>query len=174
MYYISIFFIVVLSTTIGLVANSIVKRNNFSYSMLLIMPKAEVIANLKSKSSCIKISKTLEKLDNQQIFNLYQKFEEAYSYSREKRLPSFIEVKCFRWLEHVGVSDDWELGYRKKSELKEWIECDLINNPQIVSQDLKFVENSTDPSYRKRSFVYDFLSSMRQKINDPLGKRKKN
>jgi len=38
--------------------------------------------------------------------------------------------------------------------------------------DLKFVENSTDPVYRKRSFVYDFLSSMRQKINDPLGKRK--
>ncbi len=39
--------------------------------------------------------------------------------------------------------------------------------------DLKFAESSTDPVYRKRSFVYDFLSSMRQKINDPLGKRKK-
>ena len=37
---------------------------------------------------------------------------------------------------------------------------------------LKFSENSTDPVYRKRSFVYDFLSSMRQKINDPLGKKK--
>ena len=41
-------------------------------------------------------------------------------------------------------------------------------------KNLKFVEDSTDPVYRKRSFVYDFLSSMRQKINDPLGKRKKN
>ena len=41
-------------------------------------------------------------------------------------------------------------------------------------QNIKFAENSTDPAYRKRSFVYDFLSSMRQKINDPLGKRKKN
>ena len=40
-------------------------------------------------------------------------------------------------------------------------------------QNLKFAENKTDPVYRKRSFVYDFLSSMRQKINDPLGKRKK-
>ena len=37
---------------------------------------------------------------------------------------------------------------------------------------LLFTENTTDPKYRKRSFVYDFLSSMRQKINDPLGKRK--
>ncbi len=40
-------------------------------------------------------------------------------------------------------------------------------------QNLKFAENKTDPVYGKRSFVYDFLSSMRQKINDPLGKRKK-
>ena len=39
--------------------------------------------------------------------------------------------------------------------------------------DLKFAKNSTDPAYRKRSFVYDFLSSMRQKINDPLGTRAK-
>ena len=39
--------------------------------------------------------------------------------------------------------------------------------------DIEMTVNSTDPVYRKRSFVYDFLSSMRQKINDPLGKRKK-
>ena len=31
----------------------------------------------------------------------------------------------------------------------------------------------TESKYTKKSFVYDFLSSMRQKINDPLGKRKK-
>ena len=39
--------------------------------------------------------------------------------------------------------------------------------------DIEINVNSTDPVYRKRSFVYDFLSSMRQKINDPLGKRAK-
>jgi hypothetical protein len=31
----------------------------------------------------------------------------------------------------------------------------------------------TKAKYTKKSFIYDFLSSMRQKINDPLGKRKK-
>ena len=40
-------------------------------------------------------------------------------------------------------------------------------------QDLKFVEQTTENQYKKDTFVYDFLSSMRQKINDPLGKRKK-
>ena len=38
---------------------------------------------------------------------------------------------------------------------------------------IKFDKDKTLISYRKRSFVYDFLSSMRQKINDPLGVRKK-
>jgi hypothetical protein len=39
---------------------------------------------------------------------------------------------------------------------------------------IKFSKQETENVYTKDSFVYDFLSSMRQKINDPLGKRKKN
>ena len=37
----------------------------------------------------------------------------------------------------------------------------------------KFSKNTTSIDYTKQSFVYDFLSSMRQKANDPLGKRRK-
>ena len=40
-------------------------------------------------------------------------------------------------------------------------------------QDLKFAEQTTGNQYKKNTFVYDFLSSMRQKINDPLNKRKR-
>ena len=39
--------------------------------------------------------------------------------------------------------------------------------------DLDFSESSTENVYTKNSFVYEFLSSMRQRLNDPLGKRKK-
>ena len=38
---------------------------------------------------------------------------------------------------------------------------------------VNFDKSSTEVTYRKKSFVYDFLASMRQKINDPLGVRKK-
>jgi len=38
---------------------------------------------------------------------------------------------------------------------------------------IKFVTDETEMAYSKRSFVYDFLSSMRQKVNDPLGVRAK-
>ena len=39
--------------------------------------------------------------------------------------------------------------------------------------DLDFSKRETVVKYTKKSFVYDFMSSMRQKLNDPLGKRKK-
>ena len=58
-----------------------------------------------------------------------------------------------------------------------------INNKVILAykklykiddmQDIEFVKNETEIAYSKRSFVYDFLSSMRQKVNDPLGVRAK-
>ena len=38
---------------------------------------------------------------------------------------------------------------------------------------IKFDKDKTEIAYRKKNFIYDFLSSMRQKINDPLGVRKK-
>ena len=40
--------------------------------------------------------------------------------------------------------------------------------------DIKIVEATTEAGFKRNSFIYDFMSSMRQKINDPLGKRVKN
>ena len=39
---------------------------------------------------------------------------------------------------------------------------------------IKIVEATTEAGFKRNSFIYDFMSSMRQKINDPLGKRVKN
>ena len=49
---------------------------------------------------------------------------------------------------------------------KEFYDLKKMNNIEIINQE-------TEVSYTKRNFIYDFLSSMRQKVNDPLGKRKK-
>ena len=38
---------------------------------------------------------------------------------------------------------------------------------------IKIVEESTEATFARNSFIYDFMSSMRQKINDPLGVRAK-
>ena len=52
------------------------------------------------------------------------------------------------------------------------INKDLYDLNQM--NDIKIAKKTTDVDYQKTSFIYKFLSSMRQKINDPLGKRKKN
>ena len=38
--------------------------------------------------------------------------------------------------------------------------------------DLNFDESETSINYSKKSFIYEFLSSVRQKIDDPLGKKR--
>ena len=40
-------------------------------------------------------------------------------------------------------------------------------------KNINIVKATTEAGFKKNSFVYDFMSSMRQKINDPLGQRAK-
>jgi len=70
----------------------------------------------------------------------------------------------------------------KKKLLKNNILLLDIDNRGILSKsifidkdkmnEIKFSEDTTQMSYSKNSFIYEFLYSVRQKINDPLGKKK--
>ena len=70
----------------------------------------------------------------------------------------------------------------KKKLLKNNILLLDIDNRGILSKsifidkdkmnEIKFTEDTTQMSYSKNSFIYEFLYSLRQKINDPLGKKK--
>ena len=59
-----------------------------------------------------------------------------------------------------------EIDNRGMLEKKEFLD---LNSMQFV----KFSEQTTENQNTKNTFLYDFLSSLRQKINDPLGKRRK-
>ena len=53
----------------------------------------------------------------------------------------------------------------------------ILLNKSFYNKDdmekIKIVETTTQAGFQKNSFIYDFLSSMRQKMNDPLGVRAK-
>jgi len=91
-------------------------------------------------------------------------------------------------------NDIWiyiERKYTKESIIKLGKKKMLVNNVLVLEIDkkglltkknffniddmkeLNYYDNATQTNVSKNSFVYDFLSSVRQKINDPLGKRKK-
>ena len=40
-------------------------------------------------------------------------------------------------------------------------------------ENIKMVKSTTESGFKRNSFIYNFLSSMRQKMNDPLGQRAK-
>ena len=51
----------------------------------------------------------------------------------------------------------------------------LINKKFYNMNDMKEIEfdkNKTEIAYKKNTFIYDFLFSLRQKIDDPLGKKR--
>ncbi|MDB9844710.1 hypothetical protein OAC44_01220, partial [bacterium] len=51
----------------------------------------------------------------------------------------------------------------------------LLSNNVFFNKDnmneLKFSDNRTQMNYTKNSFIYEFLYSLRKKINDPLGNK---
>ena len=53
----------------------------------------------------------------------------------------------------------------------------ILKNKKFYNKDdmenIKIVEATTQAGFKKNSFIYEFMSSMRQKINDPLGQRAK-
>ena len=64
---------------------------------------------------------------------------------------------------NVLVLEIDKYGMLKK---KNFYNKDNMNN-------IKISKEITGKAFKKNSFVYDFMSSLRQKVNDPLGKRVK-
>ena len=71
---------------------------------------------------------------------------------------------------------------RKKIFVNNVLSLELNNQGLLVKKefkniedmkDLEFNPNDTSIGFRKRTFVYDFVTTLIQKINDPLGTRKK-
>jgi len=53
----------------------------------------------------------------------------------------------------------------------------ILKNKKFYNKDdmnkIEVAKNNTEDKFGKNSFIYEFLSSMRQKMNDPLGQRAK-
>ena len=71
---------------------------------------------------------------------------------------------------------------RKKIFINNVLSLELNDQGLLVKKDFKSIQdmndlefnpNDTSIGFRKRTFVYDFVTTLIQKINDPLGTRKK-
>ena len=79
----------------------------------------------------------------------------------QSKLKNLGKMKVFK--NDILVLEIDNYGILKK---KEFYNIDDMEN-------IKISEATTKNSYKRNSFIYNFMSSMRQKMNDPLGQRAK-
>ena len=119
--------------------------------------QTDLIVNQTNKNEIKKIlgnPSTTSKFDN----DIWIYIERKQSQSKLKNLGKMKIIK-----NDVLVLEIDDYGILKK---KSFYNKNDMNKIQIV-------EATTSAGFKKNSFIYDFMSSMRQKINDPLGQRAK-
>lgn len=71
-----------------------------------------------------------QRVDGNQVEEVYAAAREAVARARSGAGPSFLECRTFRWRGHVGADADQDVGVRRRGELAEWLEYDPIRRAQ--------------------------------------------
>ena len=126
------------------------------------------VPNLEKKQKLLRLNET-NKNDIKKILgnpSTKSKFDnDVWIYierqQTQSRLKNLGKMKIFK--NDVLVIELNKFGILVK---KEFYNIDNMEN-------VKIVEATTEAGFKRNSFIYNFMSSMRQKMNDPLGQRAK-
>ena len=117
--------------------------------------QSSLMVNKTNKNDILKIlgnPSTKSKFDNDIWIYIERK-------QTQSKLTNLGKMEIYK--NDVLVLEIDKFGILKK---KEFYNKDDMKN-------IKIVKGTTETGFKRNSFVYDFMSSMRQKINDPLKKR---
>lgn len=75
------------------------------------------------------------RVDGNNVIDVYRTAKKVIEDTRNKKGPSLIEFRTYRWCGHSGDGSDTELGYRTQEELDEWKEkCSVSNFQKMLSE----------------------------------------
>ena len=57
---------------------------------------------------------------------IYKLTQGAIKKMKKNQQPCFFHLKYYRYLEHVGINEDFEAGYRSRNEFEKWLKKDPI------------------------------------------------
>ncbi|MCU1295533.1 MAG: putative Pyruvate dehydrogenase component subunit alpha, partial [Bryobacterales bacterium] len=94
--------------------------------------------------------------DSNDVESIYNLTRDAKALSDGDQKPVLMHIKCCRYLEHVGIYEDWNLGYRSEAERDEWFAKDslrvqrqrLLNLGKAEDEIVK-IETEIDDSIRR-------------------------
>lgn len=92
------------------------------------------ITDIVSKFKC-----NVLKEDSTDVEVVYQLTRKAIKLIKTTQMPCFMHMRYYRYLEHVGVNEDFEAGYRSRTEFEEWYKKDPVNlqRQKLRQQDVK-------------------------------------
>jgi len=67
-----------------------------------------------------------ERIHDNDVLHLFERSRQVARQLRAGEGPAFFEVMTYRWQEHVGPNQDFNLGYRTEEEALPWKENDQI------------------------------------------------
>ena len=70
---------------------------------------------------------------------IYELTGKAIKLIETTQMPCFMHLRYYRYLEHVGVNEDFDKGYRSKEEFEEWFKREPINlqRKKLLQQGIK-------------------------------------
>jgi len=85
------------------------------------------------------------------VEEIYNLTKETINRIRNDNKPCFMNLKYYRYLEHVGINDDFNNGYRSKVEYDKWLKKDPVKLQRekllglnITNIEIKKIENEID------------------------------
>ena len=93
--------------------------------------------------------------DSGDVESIYAKTQSLLAKTLAEPRPVLMHIKCSRTLEHVGIFEDWEIGYRSDAERMEWQAKDSLQiqkarllSKGVSSEDIAKVEMAIDDGVR--------------------------
>jgi pyruvate dehydrogenase E1 component alpha subunit len=99
----------------------------------------ESITQIVSQFNCLVYE---EKTTDVEI--IYRLTREAIEQVHTQLMPAFLHLEYFRYLEHVGVNEDFDAGYRRRDEFEQWLRVDPVSLQRKKLKDLGWEKNAIE------------------------------
>ncbi len=83
------------------------------------------------------------RIDGNDVLRVYDETGRAVERARIGDGPTLLEYMTYRYLEHCGVNEDLELGYRTEDEVRRWMSIDPVHTAEkfVSEQERKNMES---------------------------------
>lgn len=119
------------------------------------------ISNIVSQFNCISIEHA--GTDVEEIHVITSK---ALTQQKRHPKPIFLHFHYYRYLEHVGISYDFQFGYRSENEYKKWLKNDpvLLQKRRLILQGIE----ETEIKEIEQSIINQIQKSVQKALDAPF------